>query len=161
MLKAMSSKMVSYKTNFPSLSSHSNENHATGIIFKVPSDLSNPTKRRQVLEQVCGHESILSVKPVGDKIIASIAKTTAPESCVSAQSVLPSPIVKMKAKKYYGLVKGNESDYKFALFKEVPGITDATHLDNSNSSKLRFTDARSLDHALKDVSHANAPKKKI
>ena len=56
MLKTMSSKMVSYETNFPSLSSRNDENHATVIISKVSPDLSNPTKRRQALEQVCGHE---------------------------------------------------------------------------------------------------------
>ena len=32
MLKAMSSKMASYETNFPSLSSHNDENYATVII---------------------------------------------------------------------------------------------------------------------------------
>ena len=89
---------MSYETNFPSLSSHNNENHAAVIISKVLPDLSNPTKRRQALEQVCGHESILSVKPVGDKMTVSIDKTATPEFCVSVQSVLPSSIVKMKAK---------------------------------------------------------------
>ena len=34
--------------------------------------------------------------------------------------------------------------------KEVPGITDATRVGNSNSIKLCFTDTRSLNHALKD-----------
>jgi len=51
--------------------------------------------------------------------------------------------------KYFGLIKGIESDFELALFKEIPGITDATHLGNSNSLKFCFTDARSLDHALK------------
>ncbi|KAK2727313.1 hypothetical protein QYM36_007968, partial [Artemia franciscana] len=149
-LKVMSSKMVSYETNFPSLSSCNDENHATVIISKVLRDLSNPTKHRQALEQVRGHESILSVKPVDDKMIVSIDKTTAPEFCVSAQSVIHSSIVKMKAKKYYGLVKGIESDFELALFKEVTGITDASRLGNSNSVKLCFRNARSLNHALKD-----------
>ncbi|KAK2718671.1 hypothetical protein QYM36_005865 [Artemia franciscana] len=154
MLKAMSSKMVSYETNFTSFSSRNDENHATVIIFNVSWDLSNPTKRRQVLEQVCGHELIMSVRPVGDKMIVSIDKTAAPEFCVSAQSVLSYSIGKMKAKKYYHLVKGIESDFELGLFKEVPGITDATRLGNSDSVKLCFTDARSLDHALKDVGYS-------
>ena len=41
--------MVSYETNFPSLSSRNDENHSTVIISKVSPDLSNPTKRRQAL----------------------------------------------------------------------------------------------------------------
>ena len=63
----------------------------------------------------------MSVKPVGDKMIASIDKTTAPEFCVSAQSVLPSSIVKMKSKKYYGLLKGIDSDFELAMFKKGLG----------------------------------------
>ena len=83
-------------------------------------------------------------------MIVSIDKTAAPQFCVSAKSVLPSSIVKMKSKKYYGLVKGIEMDFELAMFKKVPGITDTTRLGNSNSVKLCFTDARSLGHALKE-----------
>ena len=90
-LNIMSSNMVSYETNLKSLSSRNNENHATVIISKILPNLSNPTKRRQAQEQVWGHESILLVKPINEKMIVSIDKTPAPEFCVPAQSVIVLP----------------------------------------------------------------------
>ncbi|KAK2709770.1 hypothetical protein QYM36_013442 [Artemia franciscana] len=113
--------MVSYDTNFPSLWYRNHENHGTVVISEVLPNLINPTKRRQALEQVYGHESVLSVKPVVDKMIVSIDKTSVPEFCVSAQSVLPSSIAKMKAKKYYGLVKGMESDLNSLCLRRSQG----------------------------------------
>ena len=51
--------------------------------------------------------------------LCPLIKPLSPEFCVSAESVLPFSIVKMKTKKYCGLIKGIESDFELALFKEV------------------------------------------
>jgi hypothetical protein len=54
----------------------------------VPPNVNNPAKRKELIEKIHGHESVVNLRPVGDKLVVKIDDLAAKDFCKSVSSVL-------------------------------------------------------------------------
>jgi hypothetical protein len=102
-----------------------------------------------VIDQINGHESITSIRPVRDKLIINIDKSVAKDIRVSVTGVITGSSAKVQTKKFYGLLKGIPSDLELSHLISCPGVLDASRLGKSTVVKLEFSDAMSRAEALR------------
>ena len=79
LLKVVATKLDAYELNHPQQPKPTNpDSHATVVVSDYPlPTLSDPIKRKVVIDQIKGHESITSIRPVRDKLIINIDKSVA------------------------------------------------------------------------------------
>lgn len=139
----MSGKLDNYQLNFPQLPKPSPviNTYTTVIVSKVPSDLSDPIKRKSVLDQIAGHELVCSVKPVKDRWYVNIDKSATEDFCTSVQNFITGATVKVRSKRFFGILRGFPVDVDLSVIKRLQGIISANRLGQTMSVKLEFEDS--------------------
>ena len=78
LLKVVATKLDVYELNGPQLLKPAiPDSHAIIVVSNLPPTLSDPIRRKTMIDQINGHESIISIRPVGDKLIINIDKSVA------------------------------------------------------------------------------------
>jgi len=134
-LKQIREKILSYDFKFPPLSSPGpqslNHDLTTVVISKVPSELNNLAKRREIKDSIPGHECIHRIKPSGDKLVVRIDKIAARNFCNAVPSVMRDCDVKVKEMKYIGIIKGIPTNFEEWMLIDCGNITHAKRIGNS------------------------------
>ena len=152
-LKQIREKISSYDLKFPPLSSPGaqslNPDLTTVVISKVPSELDNPAKRREIIDSIPGHECIHSIKPSGDKLVVRIDKIAARNFCNAVPNVMRDCDVKVKETKYIGIIKGIPTNFDEEMLIDCNNITHAKRIGNSLAVRVFFENAVALANALR------------
>ena len=113
----MSGKLDNYQLNFPQLPKPTPaiDTHTTVIVSKVPSCLSDPIKRKSVLDQIAGHELICSVKPVNDRWYVNIDKSATEDSVHQFRTLLPEQQLKYNPSTFLGFSEVSQLMSTFQL----------------------------------------------
>ena len=150
LLKVVATKLDAYELNCPQLPKPAiPDSHATIFVSNLPPTLSDPIKRKTMIDQINGYELITSIRPVGDKLIINIDKSVAENFRSSKTRAITGSSAKVQTKKCYRLLKGIPSDFELTHLISCPGVFDASRLGRSTAVKLEFSDAVSRAEALR------------
>ena len=83
-----------FSNHFPPLpqpeASKPADNHSTIVVSKLPPSIRDPTSRKDFIDQLSGHDSVASIRPVGDKLFVNIEKIgkigSVPRCCFKCRS---------------------------------------------------------------------------
>ena len=87
-----------------------------------------------MIDHINGHESITGICLVRDKLIINIDESVAEDFHLSVTEAINDSSVKVQAKKFYGLLKGVQSDFELSNLIPCPG--------KSTWVELEFSDAK-------------------
>ncbi|KAK2720105.1 hypothetical protein QYM36_004116 [Artemia franciscana] len=105
-LNAVVSRAAVYDNYFPPLPQPIEPNAlATIVVSKIPASLDNPIKRKEVLDEVTGHECVSSVKAKKHQLIVHIDKSAVNDFCSSIKNTVTSCATKIVTKKYLEVLK--------------------------------------------------------
>ena len=150
LLKVVATKLDAYELNYPQLPKPAiPDSHATIVVSNLPSTLSDPIKQKDLIDQIDGHESITSIRPVRDKLFINIDKSVAEDFRLSVTSAFTGSSAKVLTKKFYGLLKGIPHDFELSHLISRPGVSGASRLGKSLAVKLEFSDATSRVEAFR------------